>query len=353
MGNANVWQILFMLAAYTSAIVCIYATWRIGVERGWRWGVIHLLIFGLFLLLFFVLESWAAGRTPYFSYPKPENGGFPDWIPFLKIPTDAPEQNCTNPVPANCGIPISVLLLEATITFAAMHTARLLADRKDLHFRLLRPFMAALALLLLDFFIDPLSSTSSSCVSMIELPHTGLAFWAWSVLPKIGPDAFGVPLFNYVVWYAMPVMLVALVGLLGWFYDFYLVPLVIAPGIVTLQFLLGGAFLGIIVFAFGLVIEYSPNFQDLPIWLLRLIFVGILLSTLIAIAYSARDFNYDNDFRWWFVYPQAVFLLFCLVAFLFSGMLATKLPGMWLVALVVSPLFVLWMLSPYLKRIWP
>jgi len=352
MGTASLWQILFMIAAYSSALVCIYATYRIGLEQGWRWGVIHLLIFGLFLVLFFVLESWAASRTPYFSYPPPPQG-FPDWIPFLKFVTAPPKKLCTIDVPPNLGIPISVLLLETTLTFAAMHTARLLASTKDLSFRLLRPFMAALALLLLDFFLDPLASTSATCLATGGTQHTGLGFWGWYVLPEIGPDAFGVPLFNYVLWYSMPVILVALVGLLGWFHDVYFDPLVVGPGTLTLKILFEGAFLTLIIFAFTLIIKVSPNFASLPIGTLRAIFVGVLLSNLLAILYYARFFKYDNDFRWWFVYPQGVFLLFCVLAFLFSGLLSTKLPDLWIVVLIVSPLYLLWTLSPYLKKIWP
>ncbi len=360
-GTFGIWHILFMLAAYSSAIVCLYATYRIGQEQGWRWGVIHLLLLCGFLALYFLMESWAASRTPYFSYPPycpppycpPTPKGFPDWIPFLKFVAKPPKKLCEIGVSPNLGIPLSVLLLEATLTFAAMHTARLLANAKDLSFRLLRPFMAALALLTLDFFLDPLASTSSTCLKAGGPAYSGLGFWEWYVLPDLGPDAFGVPLFNYVLWYSAPLAMVAIVGLLGWFYDSFLVPLVVVGTLIKLQVLIEGAFLTLIVFAFTLIIMMSPNFAYLPIGQLRAIFVGVLLATLLAILYYARFFKYDNDFRWWFVYPQAVFLLFCVVAFLFSGLVSTKLPGLWIVVLVVSPLFLLWTLSPYLKKIWP
>jgi hypothetical protein len=349
----GIWHILFLLVAYGSALVCLYATYRIGVEQGWRWGVIHLLIFCGFVLLFWLLESYAASRTPYFSYPLPPNG-LPDAIGFLPFAQPPALKNwCLVPVPENVRIPFSVLLLEATLTFSAGHTARLLASSKELRLRMLRPLMAALALLAFDFFLDPLSSVSSSCAFLGGPTQAGLGFWEWYVVPELGPDSFGVPLFNYVLWYAMPIVLIALIGLLGWFFDFFLVPIVVgASGTITFQILFEGAFLLLIVFAFSMVIAFSPNFAYLPVATLREIFVGYLLLTLILILYYARFFNYWNTFRWWFVAPQAAFLLFCVIAFLGSGLL-TKLPYLALVGFVVSVLFTVWMLSPYWKKIFP
>jgi hypothetical protein len=345
-----------MLAAYGSALVCVYATYRIGLERGWRWGVAHLMVLVGFVVLFYCLESYAAAHTPFFYYPKPPDG-FPDWIPFLPFPHKASNQPCLVPGPENCGIPFSVVLLEATLVFAAAHTARLLADSQKLRIRLLRPFMVALALLAFDFFLDPMGSASRDCTTGTGLwPGSewtkGLGFWRWSVHGTLGPDAFGIPHFNYVLWFCAPVIMVALVLWIGWFFDFFLVPLVNVGAMLKPNILLEGAFLTLILWAFSVIYAMSPDFAMLPIWLLRLIFIAILLGSFAAILYSARDFNYRNRFRWWFVFPQAVFLLFCLLALLFSGVL-TAIPSLWMVVIVVSPLFVIWMLLPYWKTIFP
>jgi hypothetical protein len=349
MAGLTIWQILFLFAAYSAALVCLYATYRIGLERGWQWGVIHLLVLFGFVFLYWLLESWAGIRTPYYSYPPPPSG-LPDVVPYFNWPTCPGKNYCTLDEPPNVRIPVSVLLLEATTTFAAMHTARLLTANSE---RILRPLMGAVAMLVLDFFLDPLASTSSSCVADSGMPVDGLGFWNWYVLPRLGPDAFGIPLFNYAMWYAVPIVLIALVGLFGWFYDIYFNPINVGgPPKNWVTILLDGVFLALIIWVFGVIIMMSPNFPTIPIYYLKWLFVGILFSTLLTILSALKLFNYDNDFRWWFVYPQLIFLLVALISF-FGGGFVTTIPKLWIVALVVSPLFVLWTLSPYWKKIWP
>ncbi len=350
MAALTIWQILFMFAAYSAAIVCLYATYRIGKERGWQWGVIHFLILCGFFVLYWLLESYAGMRTPFYSYPLPA-AGLPDFIPYFKWPPNPGINWCVPPTqPENIRIPVSVLVLETALTFAAMHTARLLAGNPE---RILRPLMGAVAMLTLDFFLDPLTSKSSSCVAEFNLAVDGLGFWEWYVLPRLGPDSFGIPLFNYAMWYAAPVLLIALVGLFGWFYDIYFNPINIGgPPKNWVVILLDGVFLALIIWVAGVIIMMSPNFPTIPIDVLKWIFVGILIGTLVAILACFKLYHYDNDFRWWFVYPQLIFLLAALISFFGSG-LVTTIPKLWIVALVVSPLFVLWTLSPYWKKIWP
>jgi hypothetical protein len=354
MGTAtfSIWNTLFMLAGYTSLLVCLYACYRIYLVEGWQWGAANVLILALFLLLYWLLESWAGTRTPYFSYLPPPAGGFPDWIKFFPWSPPLPVNKCQIVLPKNQGIPISVLLLEATLTFAAMHTALLLA--RDHAFRLLRPFMAAVPVLSLDLLLDPVSSESFHCLYGNGALAFGLGFWEWYVPPALGPDAFGVPLFNYAVWYAAPVALIALIGLIGWFRDALFEPirLLAADPWVVIVFVVEGAFLAIIVFAFTIIIMMSPNYANLPVYYLRFLLVSIVIGSLLLVLAFYRFYNYANELRWWFVYPQAAFLLFSLVALVGSGLLA-KMPLLGLVALVVAPFFLLWMLSPYLKKIWP
>jgi hypothetical protein len=355
-GSFGVWHVVFMLGGYTSILVCLYAAYRIGQAEGWQWGVAQLLILAVFLLLYWLLESWAGVRTPYFWYPPPP-AGFPDWVGFF--PWDRPPWNvpiggndCQITIPENDGIPFSVLALEATLTYSAMHTALLLA--RDWQYRLLRPFMAAVPLLALDFLLDPVSSQSFLCLAGDGMASDGLRFWEWYVLPRLGPDAFSIPLFNYAVWYSAPLVMIALIGLIGWFHDLVFMPirLLATQPYLIVVFVIEGAFLAIIIFAFSVIIMMSPNFAGIPIAYLRLIFIGILVNSVLMVLAFVKFFKYDNDFRWWFVYPQAAFLLYSGVSLVASGQLASE-PALALVALIVAPLFLLWTLSPYLKKIWP
>jgi len=341
------WHLLFMIASYSAILVCLYAVYRIGVERGWQWGAIHLIILGAFYVLFWLMESWAAIRTPYYVYPP----AFPDVVGYYPWNTNPVVNLCAFNTPTDDGIPRAVLFLETALVFAAMHTAMLLTPIR--RFRLLRPFMAALALLGLDLFLDPLASWSFECMTIGSPSQLGLGFWHWHVLPALGPDGFGIPLFNYAVWYAAPVVLIALVGLVSWFYDLAFPPIHTSQsGQMVLVIVIDMVFLAIIIFGFGIIIAFSPNFNDIPIYWLRLIFAAILVATLIAIVVFWKSYKFDNDFRWWFVYPQVVFLVFGVIALIGSGAIAS-VPYLWVVALVVTLLFLLWSISPYIKRIWP
>jgi len=340
--SITTWHSLFLLAAYTAALSCFIAAYRIGSTLGWAEGLKQLLIFLLFALLFYLLESWARLRVPYYFYPPvmPDMLATYPWSSYAWFPAPAPSP-CIVPTPPDDGMSLTVPLMEAALTFSVMWTAHLLRAPV-----LLQPFLAGLVFLAVDAFLDPVLATSIDCMTGAPL-QDGLGFWEWYIHEQLGMEWFGVPLFNYAAWYAAPLVLVSLVRIIGWVG--LLAAWLMGSGTGTAPSppsLLQLAFLLIILVGFLLIFALAPT---LP-WpiaaqgaILLLFVVGTLIATLVFIG----QYKMDNPIRWEFVYPQLVAVGFPLLAFLFSGLMFST-PYLWLVALPSVALVVFYAVSPYI-----
>lgn len=226
------WTDTFMVVSYAMALGCVYRGIRRGA-RGHHEGksitkavLLELTVFTTFVVLLWGLESLAKYAVPYYIYsPK-----FRDLVPELglvrRLPPP-PATTCTSYVAEiqhtynAAGIPLCVVLFEASLTHAAMYAAR------TAHASLrAQPFLAGLYLANLDILLDPVVATSHDCPGSghaLRLIGNGLGLWHWFV-PSPGQQGdgtqllaswFAVPLFNYIAWLAAPITLVALVNLLG------------------------------------------------------------------------------------------------------------------------------------------
>jgi hypothetical protein len=219
----TVWLTLFVLGCYAMAAGCLFRGIREGVRADtpcarWRESSGQVFLFASLTFLFWLLESWAHHRTPFYLY----STAFADLVPRLRFEAlGAPrgvENACTELVlclakqPGADRIPLSVLLLEASLTYSALWTARLLGSSL-----VVQPFLAALVLVNVDALLDPVVATAHDCASgrLLERPGIGLGFWRWYVDPTHLGEWYGVPIFNFAVWFAAPLFLICLVNLLG------------------------------------------------------------------------------------------------------------------------------------------
>jgi hypothetical protein len=344
------WPQLWVVAAYSAFFVTLYAIYRIWISHGWAVGLRQLLTFVLFAVLFWLLESWAFYRAPYYYYPPL----FPDMIPHYRwdLVSWFPgviASECDVRLPTlDFGVSRTIILVEASLTFVVMWTTRLLEAP-----RYLRPFLAGLVFLAVDAFLDPVLARSYDCTSEGGAPGVlpngeGLEFWRWDVTERLGAWWFGIPLYNYASWYAAPVVLIALASILGWvrqFIEWVMNPTAATapamPSLVELVFLL------IVLFGFLLIFALAPT-SILPIELQALLLVAVVVGSAIAVLWFVGKFNFANAWRWELIYPQLVCVVFPLAAFLLSGLYAS-VPYLWIVPLVSIPAVVLFAISPYLK----
>jgi 4-hydroxybenzoate polyprenyltransferase len=185
-------------------------------------------VFASFAGVFWFVESWAHHRTGFYLYSASFSDGVPR-IPFGRIVGPGVVNECTQLV-STLGhaldaqrIPLSIVLMEASLTYSAMWTARLLGANL-----VVQPIVAALVMLNIDLLLDPVLATVHDCTSGAPLTAAGfgLGFWRWYVDPDYTEAAqfFGIPIFNYAAWFAAPLLLVGLTNLLGPFARGWLLP---------------------------------------------------------------------------------------------------------------------------------
>ncbi|MGI9590016.1 MAG: carotenoid biosynthesis protein [Myxococcota bacterium] len=336
----GIWHILLLIAAYVAALSSVYAAIRIGRESGWGEGLRQLAIFLGFVVLYYLLESWAHHRLPYAFYPPV----FPDMVPTFPWPavpgfSAAPPSSCVVQPPPDAGISLSVPLLGAALTFSIMWTAQLLRAPV-----LLQPFLAGLVHLGIDAFFDPVLAWSFDCMSGDRI-ETGLGFWHWFVNEDQGPEWFGVPLFNFTTWFAAPVILVALARLLDWVRAHRARRAEEKSGPETRPSPLEGLFLTIVLAAFLLLFLVAPSYP-LPSERQGLFLLALVLISLGAVVWFVPTYFHDNPLRWEFVLPQVMCLIFPLLAVILAGVVPA-IPYLWVVALVTVPLVLWFSISPY------
>jgi 4-hydroxybenzoate polyprenyltransferase/uncharacterized membrane protein YphA (DoxX/SURF4 family) len=241
---------LFVAGCYALFLGCLFHAIKLGIYeyrekcRGEPlWSRMLGAVFQVFFLLLFaasyyLLESAAHTWTPFFVY----SPSFPDGIPLWGFGTGGLPQ-AVQPVLGPCEtmvkglssadaalheIPLSVLLMESSLTYAAMWTALMLeaggssspyTGLPKRQYRLI-PLWAALFVVILDALLDPVVSAKYDCSGLAwEGDGAGLGLWHW-FLPTgdqdhIG-DWFGVPVFNYAAWWSAPLILISLVLSLQW-----------------------------------------------------------------------------------------------------------------------------------------
>jgi 4-hydroxybenzoate polyprenyltransferase len=225
------WTDTFTVLAYLMAIACVYHAIRVGARQGVNGVLRGLCMFAFFIFAFWFVESLAHHRTPYYAY----STLFGDLVPFISfgdhaslawIPSGFDANTCTRLVghELHAMIPLCVLLVEASLAYAAMRTAASLSGSL-----IVQPILAGFALLLVDALADPLLTRSHlGCARELpgdapgQLVGTGLGLWHW-FLPQPSDLGLGerhvlgawfsVPIFNFAAWLVAPVVVVALANL--------------------------------------------------------------------------------------------------------------------------------------------
>ena len=338
----TIWHWLFFVTAWSAAASCLYAAYRIGSTSGWAQGIRQLFIFILFALLFYLLESWAHLRVPYYYYPPvmPDTIPLFDWTAVPCFPGPAPSK-CPFPPPPPEGMSLSVPLMEAALTFSVMWTVRLLEAPL-----LLQPFLGGLVFLAVDGFLDPVLALSINCM-FVSTPQLadGAGFWEWWVHPDLKANWFGIPLFNFAAWYAAPLVLISLARILDWLLDLYAWYSSGMSGNPPPTSLLQLAFL-VILIAGGLLIFALAPTAPIPPLLQGLILLLFFIGTLVATFWYVKTYKHDNPWRWEFIVPQILAVLLPTVVFLGMGLIQT-IPYLWIFAIVFVAIVVIFSLSPY------
>jgi hypothetical protein len=314
------WHILYMFAAYLSAAFCIYTA----IRQGWPDALVEVLLFVLLVVGFWLLESWATHVNAFYVY----SPLFPDRVPFfpfgslswvstsgLFCPYFCPVPNPCPPLDTSAGISLSVVVMEASLTFGGMWTARLLAP----NLMLLWPFLVGLMMLSFDIFLDPVVSLSAHCVTHAPI-DPGLGFWEWYVHEDLWIQWFGIPLFNYAAWFFAPIAAVAGGLLLKW-------KLRVrwprgrgpgGPGWFPIPLPVDLLLRALIFWAATLLFALAP-FAPWAIRFKVYVMLTVILLTVSRVFAARSQYCHTNGLRWAIIIPQAAFHFFSLVALLLSG----------------------------------
>jgi 4-hydroxybenzoate polyprenyltransferase len=333
------WLLLFIAACYAMAAGCIYRGIREGARaRSLRVGIAQCVLFVFLVGAFWFVESWAHHRTPFYLY----SAAFPDLL--RRFPLDGIPHGVTNACTrlvlglADASgadrIPLSVLLMEASLTYAALWTARHLGAKL-----VVQPFLAGLVLVNVDALLDPVVATSHSCAdgALLERPGIGLGFWRWYAHPSGMAEWYGVPVFNYAAWFAAPLFLVALVNLGGPYFRDYLVPRVRgslpAPASPAgWQGILLLTMMAAIVFLFSIA---PNNAANLSVGAQNAAMAGVLGFALIVVGASPSRWKTDRNAELTLVFPAVIAIAVPAVALLAEGFFVA-IPGLILVGIGVT-----------------
>lgn len=178
-------------------------------------------LFVVFVLNFYVLETWATYASPYFVYaqsflvmlPTPPLSWLPAWFQAMIDPPSAETRACaevaTQILDAHRArtLPIEIPLMEASIAYVALHATRLVGATYWS-----RPFLAGMAVVTIDALLDPVVSDAFTC----DVPQArtfGLGLWRWFTEPAAMGQWYGIPLFNFGAWYASAIISVGVPGM--------------------------------------------------------------------------------------------------------------------------------------------
>ncbi len=269
------WVLLFTFCTYVMAAGCLYRGIKQGAAKGAWEALGQVAIFGSFVFIFWSVESWAHFRASYYIY----SDVFTDLIPripdtfFTGILGD-----CVRPDPTTCSslvtktlkthndlnyIPLSVILMEASLTYSAMWTARRLGANIWV-----QPFLAGLMLLIVDILLDPVVAKTHICTGQFDVTRdgVGVGLWHWFVQGGQPESWIGIPLYNYASWLGFPIIAVVLANFGGPF----LLNILIRPVFLRRPPAEGYSLklgLGLLIApaTYGVLMLVGPN-NDLPSW---------------------------------------------------------------------------------------
>ncbi len=343
----GIWHYLFWVLAYGSALLCIVHALR----QGWPDALVEILIFVLMIVFYWLLESWAEFQGDFYFYP-PVFGDMIDYFPFANFPLVQPggalcpwlcaaEPNDVCP-PISGKISLSIPVLESSLTFVTMWTARLLAPK----LYLLWPFLVGLAVLAMDMFLDPIASTTAHCQTKAAI-WGGLGFWEWRVFKALPMPWFGIPLFNYAAWFFAPIAAVSGALLIHWARDFFVwLWNVIMGNPATPPSLTDLLLRALLFWAAAMLFALSPLAPGAPAVKIATMVI-ILIWTVIMVYRNRNLYVHDNGWSFALVAPQVAIYLFSLLALLLS---ATHPIMPLLPAGVVCTVLGMWYAtSPYVK----
>ena len=232
------WRIGFELASLLCLASCFLFVYNENVRHARVQGhgirTLYLVAEPTALILcfyfYFLLESWAAYRAPLFFYPDSTLGlqwNAADWqgvIAFFGIEARPIGYQCyeavhlLKPQPT---IPVAIPAMEAAITYSALRTARFLVGRKKATTSMKHAWwialIAALICLTIALILDPAVSTSSVDCGQTQ-SYGGAGVWKWI---EDEPGWFGVPTWNFALWFAAPLTGCAIAYGVLWFYSWF------------------------------------------------------------------------------------------------------------------------------------
>ena len=353
------WLLAFSLGCYVSALACLVFALRLWVGGARKAACAEALLFALLVLFFFSLESLGEVRIPFYSYPlafQDSRAPFPLDIWWL--------QTCWGCTPGmelcrqivrslSPNLPLSIPLMEASLAFAALWTARLLgASRIGL------PVLTGLAALLVDSVLDPIVATALNPVNqgegLIQVTRNhGLGLWRWVVVGDIRPDAFGIPLVNYGVWFAGPVILVTIIEILrklgGWDHRIHVPFLDLPSSRATRETptwlwlaLVGGSVL---------VILLSPEFSRWLPWAVQEgLFYATVTGAFVHFIWTWQGSPRRKTMQWEFAIPLCFFLGLPIVYLLSNEDLRNE-PMLVTSTLAYFAIGLFYCFSPYVPRV--
>jgi hypothetical protein len=250
-------------------------------------------------------------------------------------------------------IPLSIMMLEASLTYMAMWTGLML--RAGVY---VVPLLAGLFLLNVDALMDPVVAAAYNCQGVLHAENgNGLGFWHWyhpgGEAAYIG-NWFGVPLYNYAAWWAAPVSFIAVAMFFQWGCDrtwcricrSKLLDTTILGRQAAVLFVLG-----LVLFSLFVLILLAPNEYTPSIWLQWAVMSFILGGTLVAVVRRVRAFDTQGSPDPALVQPPIILLGVSAAALLLEGffldMAGLILVG--LVSLVICALLTWW---PYQKQVY-
>jgi len=352
------WLLAFSLGCYVSIGACLFFTRRL-----WRGGArkAALAEVGLLVLLvgfFFALESFGQVRIPFYSYPTSfldSRSPLPfSAISFLRPRFDGNDgfRRCAEIIGAlPLNLPLSIPLMEASLAFAALWTARLLgASRFGL------PMLTGLAALLVDSALDPVVATSftpsAAALNGVVPRGYGIGLWRWVVVEGLGPDAFGIPLINYGVWFAGTIILVCLIELTrkigGWDQTIHAGCLDLPTARPTPRAAVG--LWGMLFVASIGVIMLSPDLSRITTPKQQVLFYGTVIGALVYFLRTALVSPRRSKIYWELLVPLLFFLLFPVSYLIASGLFWTRPLLLVSTALFVA-LGLLYCFGPYIPRV--
>ena len=353
------WFQMFWIGCYLSALGCFAFGVNRGHHHGWRAGLGQVVLFAFLVGFYFLLESFGEVRIPFYVY-FPD---YPDWLTPIHYPAFLVPDFSARPLVRACQklvteyeprLPVSIPLMEASLTYAALWTARFLGVRP-----ILQPMVGGLAPLLADSVIDPILTTSFNCPQAGESPHLvsgSFGLWKWHALPDgdrdaLGPDWFGIPLINYAIWFAGPVMMMALINLGGtaltaWKAGTWRTTFAFRRLHWPSQSETFSALAIVVCVATVVVVCVSPDLTRLPPPIQRGLFYGTVTLCFGYFVRGVMDAERGERVHVGIVLPQLFFLVFPVAYLLGSGLFRPQ-PELLLTAAVFVPLGMLFCWSPY------